>query len=72
LTAKHTDFMVPGAMDSRTGPCFELERFSRLDGPIQKERIVSFAQKHRDRLILDATGVLAPYRNTERLRGRLA
>ncbi|MBP7427868.1 MAG: terminase family protein [Candidatus Hydrogenedentes bacterium] len=58
--AKHTDFTVLIAMDSRTGQCFDMERFNRLDWPIQKERIVAFARKHRGRLILDATGAGDP------------
>ena len=58
--AKHTDFTVLIAMDSRTGQCFDMERFNRLDWPIQKERIVAFARKHRGRVILDATGAGDP------------
>jgi len=58
--AKHTDFTVLIAMDRRTGRCFDMERFNHLDWPIQKERILAFAQKHRGRLILDATGAGDP------------
>lgn len=58
--AKHTDFTVLIAMDSRTGHAFDMDRFNRLDWPIQKERILTFMQKHRGRLILDATGAGDP------------
>ena len=58
--AKHIDFTVLIAMDSRTGQCIDIERFNRLDWPIQKERIVAFARKQRGRLILDATGAGDP------------
>lgn len=58
--AKHTDFTVLIAMDSRTGHAFDMDRFNRLDWPIQKERIVAFTRKHRGRLILDATGAGDP------------
>jgi hypothetical protein len=58
--AKHTDWTVLIAMDAETGRCFAMERFNQLDWPIQKERILGFARKHRGRLILDATGVGDP------------
>ena len=58
--AKHTDWTVLIAMDAETGRCFAMERFNHLDWPIQKERILGFARKHRGRLILDATGVGDP------------
>jgi len=58
--AKHTDWTVLIAMDTETGRCFAMERFNQLDWPIQKERILGFAQKYRGRLILDATGVGDP------------
>ena len=58
--AKHTDWTVLIAMDAETGRCFAMERFNQLDWPIQKERILGFAQKYRGRLILDATGVGDP------------
>ncbi len=58
--AKHTDFTVLIAMDARTGRCFDMERFNMLDWPIQKERILAFARKHRGKLILDATGAGDP------------
>ena len=58
--AKHTDFTVLIAMDSRTGRCFDMDRFNHLDWPIQKERILAFARKHNGRLILDATGAGDP------------
>ncbi len=58
--AKHTDWTVLIAMDAETGRCFAMERFNHLDWPIQKERILGFARKHRGRLILDATGIGDP------------
>jgi hypothetical protein len=58
--AKHTDFTVLIAMDSRTGRCFDMDRFNHLDWPIQKKRILAFARKHNGRLILDATGAGDP------------
>ncbi|HBA86299.1 MAG TPA: hypothetical protein DCZ95_19640, partial [Verrucomicrobia bacterium] len=58
--AKHTDFTVLIAMDSRTGRCFDMDRFNHLDWPIQKDRILAFARKHNGRLILDATGAGDP------------
>jgi len=58
--AKHTDWTVLIAMDAETGRCIAMERFNHLDWPIQKERILGFARKHRGRLILDATGVGDP------------
>ena len=58
--AKHTDFTVLIAMDSKTGRCFDMERFNHLDWPIQKERILAFARKYRGKLILDATGAGDP------------
>ena len=58
--AKHTDFTVLIAMNSRNGRCLEMERFNQLDWPVQKDRILSFARKWRGRLILDATGVGDP------------
>jgi hypothetical protein len=58
--AKHTDWTVLIAMDAETGLCFAMERFNQLDWPIQKERILGCARKHRGRLILDATGVGDP------------
>jgi hypothetical protein len=58
--AKHTDWTVLIALDAETGRCFAMERFNQLDWPIQKERILGFARKHRGRLILDATGVGDP------------
>ncbi len=36
-------------MDRRTGECFAMDRFNRLDWPIQKERILAFARQHRGR-----------------------
>jgi hypothetical protein len=47
-------------MDAETGRCFDMERFNHLDWPIQKERILAFAFKHRGRIVLDATGVGDP------------
>jgi hypothetical protein len=47
-------------MDARTGRCFDMERFNMLDWPIQKERILAFARKHRGKLVLDATGAGDP------------
>jgi len=58
--AKHTDWTVLIAMDAETGRCFAMERFNQLDWPIQKERIVAFARRHRGRVILDATGIGDP------------
>ena len=58
--AKHTDFTVLIAMNSRNGRCLEIERFNQLDWPVQKDRILAFARKWRGRLILDATGVGDP------------
>jgi hypothetical protein len=58
--AKHTDWTVLIAMDAETGRCFDMERFNHLDWPIQKERILAFAFKHRGRIVLDATGVGDP------------
>ncbi len=58
--AKHTDFTVLIAMDSRTGRCLEMERFNQLDWPIQKERILAFVMKWRARLIMDSTGIGDP------------
>jgi hypothetical protein len=58
--AKHTDWTVLIAMDAETGRCFAMERFNQLDWPIQKERILGFARKHRGRIVLDATGVGDP------------
>ena len=55
--AKHTDFTVLTALDRLTGVAFDRERFNHLDWPIQRERILSFAQKHKALLVMDATGV---------------
>jgi hypothetical protein len=58
--AKHTDFTVLIAMNSRDGRCLEMARFNQLDWPVQKDRILAFARKWRGRLILDATGAGDP------------
>ena len=58
--AKHTDFTVLIAMDRATGACVDMERFNRLDWPIQKERILAFCRKWRGLLVMDATGVGDP------------
>ncbi len=58
--AKHTDFTVLIAMDRATGACVDMDRFNRLDWPIQKERILAFCQKWRGLLVMDATGVGDP------------
>ena len=58
--AKHTDFTVLIAMDRTTGACVDMERFNRLDWPIQKERILAFCRKWRGLLVMDATGVGDP------------
>jgi hypothetical protein len=54
--AKHTDFTVLIAMDRRTGACVDMDRFQRLDWPIQKDRILAFCRKWRGLLVMDATG----------------
>jgi len=58
--AKHSDWTVLIAMDATSGRCFDMERFNHLEWPIQKERILGFARKHRGRIILDATGIGDP------------
>ena len=37
-----------------------MERFNRLDWPVQRERIAGFVKKWRGRLVMDATGVGDP------------
>ncbi len=58
--AKHTDFTVLVAMDRTTGACVDMERFNRLDWPIQKDRILAFCRKWRGLLVMDATGIGDP------------
>jgi len=58
--AKHTDWTVLIAMEARTGRCLAMERFNRLDWPVQRERIAGFVKKWRGRLVMDATGVGDP------------
>jgi len=58
--AKHTDFTVCIAMDTKTGLCLEIERFNQLDWPVQRERIASFVKRWQARLVMDATGVGDP------------
>jgi hypothetical protein len=58
--AKHTDWTVLIAMDRTTGACVDMDRFQRLDWPIQKERILAFCQKWRGLLVMDATGAGDP------------
>jgi hypothetical protein len=47
-------------MDRTTGACVDMERFNRLDWPIQKERILAFCRKWRGLLVMDATGIGDP------------
>jgi hypothetical protein len=58
--AKHTDWTVLIAMDRRTGACVDMDRFQRLDWPVQKDRILSFCRKWRGLLVMDATGAGDP------------
>ena len=58
--AKHTDWTVLIAMDRRTGACVDMDRFQRLDWPIQKERILAFCRTWRGLLVMDATGAGDP------------
>lgn len=58
--AKHTDWTVLIAMDRRTGACVDMDRFQRLDWPIQKERILAFCRKWRGLLVMDASGAGDP------------
>ena len=58
--AKHTDWTVLVAMDRKTGACVDMDRFQRLDWPIQKERILAFCRKWRCILVMDATGAGDP------------
>ena len=59
--AKHTDWTVCFALDSRTGRCFDMYRTNRLDWSVQREAIVDFARRNRAALVvLDATGVGDP------------
>lgn len=58
--AKHTDFTVLIAMDRRSGQAIEMERFNKLNWPIQKARVADFVRKHNALLIMDATGVGDP------------
>jgi hypothetical protein len=58
--AKHTDWTVLIAMDRNTGACVDMDRFQRLDWPIQKDRILAFCRKWRGLLIMDATGAGDP------------
>jgi hypothetical protein len=58
--AKHTDWTVLIAMDRKTGACVDMDRFQRLDWPIQKERILAFCRKWRGLLVMDATGAGDP------------
>ena len=47
-------------MDRKTGQCVDMERFQRLDWPIQKERILAFCKKWSGLLVMDATGAGDP------------
>ncbi len=58
--AKHTDWTVLIAVDAKTGLCLEIERFNRLDWPVQRERIAGFVKRWQARLVMDATGVGDP------------
>lgn len=58
--AKHTDWTVLIAADRKTGACLEMDRFQRIDWPIQKERILTFCRKWNGRLVMDATGAGDP------------
>lgn len=50
-----------------------MERFNRLDWPIQKERILAFCRKWRGLLVMDATGVGDPiYDDLSRVWPRIA
>jgi hypothetical protein len=59
---ERTDATVPSAiaMDRKTGVCVDMDRFQRLDWPIQKERILAFSKKWRGLLVMDATGAGDP------------
>ncbi len=58
--AKHTDWTVLVAIDTKTGRCLEMERFNQLDWPVQRERIAAFVRRWQARLVMDATGVGDP------------
>jgi hypothetical protein len=47
-------------MDRKTGACVDMDRFQRLDWPIQMERILAFCRKWRGLLVMDATGAGDP------------
>ena len=44
----------------RTRACVDMDRFQRLDWPIQKERILAFCRKWRGLLVMDASGAGDP------------
>lgn len=58
--AKHVDWTVAIALDSGTGQAFAMERFNKLDWPVQKQRLADFAARHSARMYVDSTGVGDP------------
>jgi hypothetical protein len=58
--AKHVDWTVALAVDNRTRVAFAMDRFNRLDWPVQKERLADFQRQHGGKMYVDSTGVGDP------------
>jgi len=58
--AKQRDFTVMSRMCKKCGDVHEIDRWNKIDWPVQSARIAAFAKKWRGRVILDATGIGDP------------
>ncbi|MCR4399113.1 MAG: terminase family protein, partial [Firmicutes bacterium] len=58
--AKHVDFTVLTVLRVDTGSVVAWDRFNEIDWSLQKQRILSLAQKYRAAVLLDSTGVGDP------------
>lgn len=58
--AKHNDFSVLTVIDATNNQVVYIDKFSEIDYPFQKQRIVATARRYRARLIVDSTGIGEP------------
>lgn len=58
--AKHQDFTWAIIMCAECGACRAMDRFNKLDWPIQKQRIANMARDWNAKIIMDSTGVGDP------------
>lgn len=62
--AKHHDFTVLTVIDSNTKNVVYFDRFTKIDYPFQKKRIIATAQRYNNaRIIVDSTGVGQPIKD---------